>query len=279
MSTGRFKVFRACSLGDKYGIMIFETHAHFDDDAFSEDLEEVLAQARRAGVTQVVNIASDVRSIDRCLALTERYAQETDNHPAFLCALGIHPTECGELTEEILRDIEEKAKAQRVVAVGEIGLDYYWDTPEREKQRKWFIRQLEMAMELDKPVVIHSREAAEETFRILEEHYHGTGVIHCYSYSAEMAKEYVKRGWFIGVGGVVTYKNARKLKETVEQVPLSQIVLETDCPYLSPTPHRGKRNSSANLPLVAEEIARIRGITAEEVCGITYDNACRLYRI
>ncbi len=250
---------------------IFDTHAHYDDGQFSEDLPQVLEAAAEAGVGRIVNIGSTVESLDRCLELTREY-------PQIFCALGIHPNECAPLTEEIFADIRRKLASPKVVAVGEIGLDYYWDTPERELQRYWFRRQLELAEECSLPVVIHSREAAEETFRILTREYHGTGVIHCYSYSAEMAKEYVKRGYFIGVGGVVTYKNARKLVETVEAVPLENIVLETDCPYLSPVPYRGKRNSSANLPLVVKKIAEIRQIPEEEVIRITEENAERLYR-
>ncbi len=249
---------------------IFDTHAHYDDEQFENDLPQVLEEAARAGVGRIVNIGSTIESLNRCLTLAREY-------PQIYCALGIHPTECAPVTEEVFADLKRKLSSPKAVAVGEIGLDYYWDTPERELQRYWFRRQLALAEEVSLPVVIHSREAAEETFRILEKEYHGTGVVHCYSYSAEMAKEYVKRGWYIGVGGVVTYKNARKLVETVETIPMERIVLETDCPYLSPVPYRGKRNSSANLPLVVKKIAEIREIPEEEVIRITEKNAERLY--
>ena len=165
-----------------------------------------------------------------------------------------------------------------MIAVGEIGLDYYWDNESHEVQKKWFIRQLELARELGLPVLIHSREAAADTMEIMKEYAGGLkGVIHCYSYSREMAKEYVKMGFYIGVGGVVTFKNARRLKETVEEIPLESIVLETDCPYLAPVPYRGKRNNSAYIRYVAEEIAKIKGIPCGEVISRTEENAKRLY--
>ena len=182
------------------------------------------------------------------------------------------------LNEERFQQMEELCKQEKVVAVGEIGLDYYWDNESHDVQKEWFIRQLDLARELDLPVLIHSREAAADTMEIMKEHGQGLrGVIHCYSYSKEQAKEYVKMGYYIGVGGVVTFKNSRVLKEVVKAIPLEHIVVETDCPYLAPTPHRGKRNSSVYLPLVIEEIAKLKGITAEEVENATYENAQRLY--
>ena len=167
-----------------------------------------------------------------------------------------------------------------MIAVGEIGLDYYWDKENRDLQKTWFIRQLELAGKLKKPVIIHSREAAADTMEIMKAYASKLcAVIHCYSYSAEMAKEYVKMGYYIGVGGVVTFKNAKKLKQTVQEIPLSSIVLETDCPYLAPAPYRGKRNSSLYLPYIAEEIARQKGITVQEVIWQTEKNAEILYQL
>lgn len=164
--------------------------------------------------------------------------------------------------------------------MGEIGLDYYWDNESHDVQKKWFIRQLGLARELNLPVNIHSREAAQDTMEAVKEHGKGLdGVIHCYSYSKEMALEYVKMGYYIGVGGVVTFKNARKLKETVEEVPLASIVLETDCPYLAPETYRGKRNNSSYIKYMAEEIGRIKGVSGEEVIKQTGENARRLYRL
>lgn len=254
--------------------MIFETHAHYNDEAFREDREEIFAQFPEKRIGRVVNIASDLESIDECLELAQKY-------PFMYCALGIHPSDSAPLTDELLEEISEKLKNPRVVAVGEIGLDYYWDTPDRSIQKHWFEEQLEMARRADLPVVIHSREAAQDTMQIMQAHRAREigGVVHCYSYSLELAREYVKMGFFIGIGGVVTFKNARKLKEVAEGIPIENIVLETDCPYLAPVPYRGKRNSSLYLPFVVEELARIKGMDAEEVIARTEENAERLYRL
>jgi TatD DNase family protein len=254
--------------------MIFDTHAHYNDDQFLEDRDRVFTAFAEAGIGRVCNIASDIESIAECLDLAECY-------PFMYCALGIHPSDCGPMTEEVLETIREGLRHPKAVAVGEIGLDYYWDDVDREVQRYWFRRQLDLAREENKPVVIHSREAAADTMNILKEKNAGDmgGVIHCYSYSIEQAREYVKMGFFIGIGGVVTFKNSRKLKEVAGDIPLENIVLETDCPYLAPVPYRGKRNSSLYLPLVAEAIAEIRGIDASEVIAVTEKNAERLYRL
>ena len=254
--------------------MIFETHAHYNDEAFREDREEILARLKDRGIGRVVNIASDLDSIDECLDLAHRY-------PFMYCALGIHPSDSAPLTDRLLAGIRDKLDDPRVVAVGEIGLDYYWDTPDREIQKHWFEAQLEMAREADLPVVIHSREAAQDTMQLMRDHRAQEigGVVHCYSYSLELAREFVKMGFFIGIGGVVTFKNARKLKEVAAGIPLDNIVLETDSPYLAPVPFRGKRNSSLNLPYVAEAVAQLRGISTEEVIARTEENAERLYRL
>lgn len=254
--------------------MIFDTHAHYDDHKFDEDREELIAQLKPAGIGAVCNIASDLPSIDTTLEIAEKHAD-------FYCALGIHPSECVPLTDEKLEEIRAKLHRPKAVAVGEIGLDYYWPEPSRDIQQKWFRRQLEMASEEHLPVVIHSRDAAKDTLDIMDEscNWDNGGVIHCFSYSVEMAREYRKRGFFIGVGGVVTFKNGKKLKEVVADTPLSQIVLETDSPYLAPVPYRGKRNSSLNLPYVVAEIARIKNVSEEEVEAVTWENGHRLYHI
>ena len=254
--------------------MIFDTHAHYNDDQFREDREEIFAAFAQAGIGRVCNIASDIESLDECLDLAARY-------PFMYCALGIHPSDCGPMTEETLARIREGLHTPRAVAVGEIGLDYYWDDVDRETQKYWFRRQLDLAREEDKPVVIHSREAAADTMQILREKKTGDlgGVIHCYSYSLDQARDYVKMGFMIGIGGVVTFKNSRKLKEVAAAIPLESIVLETDCPYLAPVPYRGKRNCSLYLPLVAQAIADLRGIDPEEVIAVTEKNAERLYRL
>ena len=199
--------------------------------------------------------------------------------PFMYGAAGIHPDHVGELNEERMEQLREYCHRDKIVAVGEIGLDYHWNVEPKEVQQEWLIRQLHLATEEKLPVIIHSRDASQDTFDIMKKEHAGTtgGVIHCFSGSAEMAKEYVKMGYYIGVGGVVTFKNSRVLKEVVKAIPLECIVVETDCPYLAPAPHRGKRNSSAYLPLVIEEIARLKEITAEEVENVTYENAQRLY--
>lgn len=254
--------------------MIFDTHAHYDDHKFDADREELIAQLAPAGIGAVCNIASDLPSIDTTLEIARK-------HEHFYCALGIHPSECVPLTEEKLEEIRQKLHDPKAVAVGEIGLDYYWPEPGRELQKKWFVRQLEMASEEHLPVVIHSRDAAQDTLEIMKEScgWDNGGVIHCFSYSVEVAREYTKRGFYIGVGGVVTFKNGRKLKEVVADTPLSQIVLETDSPYLAPVPNRGKRNSSLNLPYVVAEIARIKGVSTEEVEAVTWENGHKLYHL
>lgn len=254
--------------------MIFDTHSHYNDEAFQDDLPAIVRQFPEAGICGAVNVASDLSSIDEVLALAKAY-------PQFYAALGIHPSDCAPLTESRLLLIQEKLHEPKVVAVGEIGLDYHYDEPDREMQKKWFRRQLRMAQEADLPVIIHSRDAAQDTIQILLEeqgHFSG-GVIHCYSYSPEMAEQFVRMGYYIGVGGVVTFKNGRRLKETVQRIPLERIVLETDCPYMAPVPHRGERNSSLYLPLVAREIAQLLQIQEEEVIRVTYENAKRLYRL
>ena len=252
--------------------MIFDTHSHYNDKQYTQDREAVLASLEDAGVTQVVNVSASWKDLQDTLELIQKV-------PFMYGAVGIHPDHVGELNEERLRQLREYCHRDKVVAVGEIGLDYHWNVEPKEVQQEWFVSQLHLATEEKLPVIIHSREASQDTFDIMKKEHAGTtgGVIHCFSGSAEMAKEYVKMGYYIGVGGVVTFKNSRVLKEVVKSIPLEHIVVETDCPYLAPTPHRGKRNSSAYLPLVIEEIAKLKGITAEEVENATYENAQRLY--
>lgn len=251
--------------------MIFDTHAHYDDEQFDTDRDQLLASMEAGGVGTIVNVGASLASSRTSVSLAERY-------PFIYAAVGVHPDHTGELDEDKLRELRELCGQEKVVAVGEIGLDYYWDEAPREVQKRWFVRQLELARELDLPVLIHSREAAADTLEIMQEHARGLeGVIHCFSYSKELAREYVRMGFFIGVGGVVTFKNGRKLKEVVEDIPLTSIVLETDCPYLAPVPNRGKRNSSLNLPYVVEEIAALKHISCEEVVAQTEENARRLY--
>ena len=255
------------------GTMIFETHAHYDDEQFDLDREELLSSMPEQGVGTIVNVSATYESCERVVELVKRYS-------FMYAAVGIHPDEVGSLNEERFQQMKELCKQEKVVAVGEIGLDYYWDNESHDVQKEWFVRQLDLARELNLPVLIHSREAAADTRESMKEHGQGLrGVIHCYSYSKEQAKEYVKMGYYIGVGGVVTFKNARKLKETVEEIPLTSIVLETDCPYLAPVPFRGKRNNSSYIKYVAEEIAEIKGISYEAVVEQTEKNARDLYNL
>ena len=254
--------------------MIFESHAHYDDKQFDPDREELLSSMEEHGIGTVINVGSDFASCKRTLELTEQYA-------FVYGALGIHPSDIADLNEEAYEWLRGKACLPKVAAIGEIGLDYYWEKePEvQSRQRYWFCRQMELARELSLPVIIHSRDAAEDTMKIMKGIHAEQipGVIHCFSYSPEIAREYVKMGYYIGIGGVVTFKNSKKLKETAASIPLERILLETDCPYLAPEPNRGKRNSSLNLPYVVKEIAALRGIAEEEVIEATRGNALRLF--
>ena len=254
--------------------MIFDTHAHYDDEAFDNDREALIRSLPKAGIGRVVNIAASPESIEECLDLAHRF-------PYVYCALGIHPEHCAEMDEALLEEIRKKLRDEKAVAVGEIGLDYYWPEPDREIQKHWFARQLQLAAEVDLPVVIHSREAAADTMRIMKENHAEKvgGVVHCYSYSVELAREFVKMGFYIGIGGVLTFKNARKLVEVAREIPLERLLLETDCPYLAPVPYRGKRNCSLYLPHVVAKLAELKGITEEEVIRVTEHNAETMYRL
>ncbi len=254
--------------------MIFDTHAHYEDEAFDEDRGELIGSFSENGVGAFVNVASTWDSLEKTRTILDRFAMA-------YAAYGIHPDHVGELTEERMEILRSYCQSERCVAVGEIGLDYYWNKETRDTQIYWYKRQLALARELHLPVNIHSREAAADTMQIAIEEKLGEigGIVHCYSYSVEHAKEYVKMGMYLGIGGVVTFKNARKLKETVAAVPLDRIVLETDSPYLAPVPNRGKRNSSLNLKYVVEAIAEIKGVTAEEVEAATWKNAVDAYRL
>ena len=251
--------------------MIIDTHAHYDDEQFDTDRDELLKSMHDGGIGLIVNAASTLESWGKIQRLTEEY-------PFVYGAVGIHPDEAGTLTEEHMSEMERLLDLEKIVAVGEIGLDYYWDNESHDVQKKWFIRQLELAKKKDMPVIIHSREAAADTMEIMRGYASGMrAVIHCYSYSVEMAREYVKMGYYIGIGGVVTFKNAKKLVNVVKEIPLTSIVLETDCPYLAPVPYRGKRNSSLYLSYVAEKIAEIKGVSTEEVVRQTEENSRTLY--
>ena len=252
--------------------MIFDTHAHYDDEAFDEDRDELLSKLPESGIAGVVNVGASLRGIEDSQKLAEKY------HYIYV-AVGVHPDEVGSLDEEKMKWMYELCRKPKTAAVGEIGLDYHWNKETHECQKEWFIRQLQMAKEVKLPVNIHSREAAQDTYDIIKQYHAGTtgGIIHCFSSSALMALAYVRLGYYIGIGGVVTFKNARVIREVVEAVPLERIVVETDCPYLAPVPNRGKRNSSLNLSYVIKEIADIKHLDPKEVEEATYWNALRVY--
>lgn len=254
--------------------MIFETHAHYDDTKFDIDREELLSALPQQGIGKIINVGFSIETTKQALEIAEKYDY-------VYAAVGVHPSDIADLNEESFGWLKEQARKDKTVAVGEIGLDYYWDkdTKIQKQQRYWFMRQMELARQTGLPVIIHSRDAAADTIELMREVHAEEipGVIHCYSYSPEMAREFVKMGYYIGVGGVVTFKNAKKLKETVEQIPLEHILLETDCPYMAPEPHRGTRNDSRYIPYVVEQIAKLKGVTTEEVEQVTWDNATGLF--
>lgn len=254
--------------------MIFESHAHYDDEAFDADREAILEQCQRDGIEYIVNVSASLKTVKSTLALAERY-------PFIYAAVGVHPDEVGELNEENFAWMEEQCRNPKTVAVGEIGLDYYWEEPEHSVQKIWFVRQLDLARKVKLPVIIHSRDAAKDTLDIMKAEKAGDmgGVVHCFSYGKEIAREYLDMGFFLGIGGVSTFNNAKKLKEVVEYAPLESLVLETDCPYLSPVPNRGKRNSSLNLSYVVDAVSALKGVDRETVIRVTWDNALRLYGI
>jgi len=254
--------------------MIIDSHAHYDDEAFDEDREEVLLSLQKHRVGIVINVGASLESTRRTVALTQRYS-------FIYGAAGVHPDEVGGLNEESFGWLREQCLQKKIVAIGEIGLDYYWNKENCAIQKKWFIRQLRLAGELQMPVIVHSREAAADTMEILKKEYNPNTpvVIHCYSYSPEMAGEYLRMGFYLGIGGVITFKNAKKLKETVQIAPVERLLMETDCPYLAPVPYRGKRNDSRNLLYVAEAIGKLKGMSAEEVIRVTEQNARRFYRL
>ena len=249
---------------------IFDSHAHYDDKAFDGDRDSLLSAMEEQGVGRIVNVGASLETTKRTLELTQKY-------PFVYGAAGVHPDETGELDEENFRWLEWAAGQEKIVAVGEIGLDYYWDNAPREVQQHWFRRQLQLAWKLDRPVIIHSREAAKDTLDIIKEEggRDHAMVIHC----VELARKYLDMGHDLGIGGVLTFKNAKKLKEVAAYAPLERILLETDCPYLAPVPFRGKRNDSTKISHVAEELARIKGVDKERVLEVTWENACRFYRV
>lgn len=251
---------------------IFDVHAHYDDEKFDEDRDELLASLPEMGIKAVVNASVDLATAKKAIEFSEKY-------PFMYAAVGVHPENLEGLTENYLDELASLYKNnKKVVAIGEIGLDYYWDIP-KEPQLKVFEEQLRLSLELDAPVVIHDREAHADTMRILKKYAPKKVLLHCYSGSKEMLKEVLKLGAIISLGGVVTFKNARVPVEVCEAVPLDRLLLETDCPYLSPVPFRGKRNSSEKIAFTAEKIAEIKGMETQKLIDITTQNAEEFFSI
>ncbi|MCF0146999.1 MAG: TatD family hydrolase [Clostridium sp.] len=251
--------------------IIYDTHAHYDDNSFDEDREELLKEIKSNGVALILNCASSYESIDKTYKLT------IDNDFIY-GALGIHPENADEFNDDVENEIIDLiSKNNKILAIGEIGLDYYWEeNPSKEVQKEVFRRQMKLAEKLNLPVVIHDRDAHGDTLDILKEFPNVKGILHCFSGSVEFAMECIKLGYYIGIGGVVTFKNAKKVVEVVSKIPMEKILVETDAPYMAPVPNRGKRNKSDYIAYIIEQIAQIRGLDSKEVNLITNENFKRL---
>ena len=253
--------------------MLFDTHAHYDDEAFDADRDALLTALPDCGVGLVIDPGCDLTSSRRAVELAAAY-------PHVYAAVGIHPENCGGCTDDDLAALRPLAQQPKVVAIGEIGLDYYWEeNPPREFQQQVFRRQLALARELQLPVIVHDRESHADTLSIVREFPDVTGVFHCFSGSPEMAQELLKLGWYLGFDGPVTYKNARRAPEVAAVTPLDRMLIETDSPYMTPVPYRGKRNDSGYVRLVAEKLAEWKGVAPEEMARLTTENGKRLFRI
>jgi len=250
--------------------MFIDTHAHLNDEQFQEDLKEVLSRAAAARVRYVVNVGYDLASSRKAAALAEEY-------PELYAVVGIHPDEAKEVTLETYQELRKLAGQKKVVAIGEIGLDYYWDNSPRDVQQEVFRQQIRLAQELDLPIVIHDREAHGDILKIMQEEKPKRGIMHCYSGSREMAEICLQLGFYISFAGPLTFKNAKKAVEVAETIPLDRLLIETDCPYLTPHPFRGKRNEPARVVLVGEKLAQIKGLTVEEIAEVTSSNARRIF--
>jgi len=238
--------------------MIFDSHAHLDDERFDKERDSIIARAKENGIEYILNPGADLNTSIRAVNLAEKYSM-------IYAAVGVHPHDVKDMDEDTIKILKALSNKEKVVAIGEIGLDFYYDHSPRDDQRKWFRRQIELAKEVNLPIIIHDRDAHEETFKILKEYDVGsTGcVMHCYASSVEMAREYIKMGIYISIGGPVTFKNARKTYDVAKEIPLEWLLIETDSPYLTPEPYRGKRNESSYVKLVAEKIAEAKGISLQ----------------
>lgn len=252
--------------------MYFDTHAHYDSSKFDADRDAVLRALPESGVTLVVDPGDNAERSRRAVELAQQY-------PHVYAAVGWHPEEAENWDENSLPAIRELAKQPKVCAIGEIGLDYYWDTTYRERQKEMFRAQIELALELDLPVIVHDREAHGDSLEIVRDYPELRGVFHCFSGSVEMAQELLRRGWYLGFDGPITYKNAARAPEVIRICPMERILLETDSPYLAPVPNRGKRNDSRNLPYIAATVARIKDMPVEAVAAQTMENGKKLFGI
>lgn len=252
--------------------MYFDTHAHYDDKRFNDDRKELLGSMNAEGITLIMNAASSLRSSKFALKLADEYTY-------IYASVGVHPHDAKSMTDSTVTELEDLLGHPKAVAVGEIGLDYHYDFSPRDVQKKRFREQMDLARSVGKPVIIHEREALRDTLDIINDFRDLTGVVHCFSGSWETAKTIIDMGWSLSFTGVVTYKNARRALEVIEKMPPDRIMLETDCPYLSPEPVRGKRNSSLYLPYIAAIIAETRGTTAENIAALTMENGRRFFGI
>lgn len=252
--------------------MYFDTHAHYDSGAFNADRFEILGSMPDAKVGLIVNPGCDLESSKTAIGLAERFN-------FVYAAVGWHPEDMDKLTDKAFAELEMLAEHPKCLAIGEIGLDYYWDDTHKAEQKELFKKQIELAIRLNKPVIVHDREAHGDSLEIIRDFSELRGVFHCFSGSVEMASELLKRGWYLGFDGPITYKNARKAIEVLEFCPLDKIVIETDSPYLTPVPNRGKRNDSRQLEFVVNKIAEIKGINADEIESITFENGKKLFGI
>lgn len=258
-------------------VKIFETHAHYDDASFDEDREHLFTEmlGNCGMIDVIVNIGASLKGCKDSLALAAKYDK-------VYAAIGVHPSDVKALTVSDIEWLGENAvKNPKVVAVGEIGLDYHYQSPSKDIQKKWFIEQIALAKKVKKPIIVHSRDACQDTIDIMKQENAGAvgGIVHCYSYTKETAKDFLDMGFYFGIGGVITFKNAKKLIEAVEYIPMDKLLLETDSPYLAPEPYRGKRNDSTNIPLIAEKIAQVKGISTEQVIDKTNENARKIFQL
>ncbi len=252
--------------------MYFDTHTHLDDEKFDPDRELVIENLKKEGVSLAVNVGADLTSSKNSIALAEQY-------DFIYAAVGVHPNEVGEMQDEDLETLADMAKHEKVVAIGEIGLDYHYDEPGRDVQKLWFEKQLRLAQALNMPFIVHDRDAHQDTLELLKKVGYYNGVMHCFSGSCEMAKILLNLGFYISIAGQVTFKNAPKVKEVAKMVPADRLFIETDSPYLTPEPHRGERNNSANVKFTCAKIAELKGISAEELAKVTLENGKKFYGI